>query len=482
MSRGNTLAMLYTILLFLFLVAAAAVIIYLLKKKKKNLAVLLLIFTIIFELILFNLSLYHKVTLPRENTIFAEKPTPYFLPQTRILNLISDDVFNNFRPALYKKHVVSSSYTIYNQDYLDSSTIAKVYILLQDFNRKGRIFEAMDKFNIRQFINYGLSNFDNFSIEEKVFITQFLQAAIEGFMVHKDFYQGYININEATGSLIKNTTDYRWFMSDSQQQSRRLNMQEGVNLLFSLPFSYSGNYKSGSYAIFRTKEKDINTQGFYNFIYDTLSARQYFLFLFEYGISDEHTFVVLRDYYELINANSKYKKFRGYNTLFSNHLLKVLGVTAPIVRFYPYAEFAEKSHILSNLSDLKSKKDILYIEAERTNSKSSGDTAGESKFSYKVLRYNPNILELQYSSSLEGYLYFSDSYDNYWNAYVDGAKTTLYKANIAFKAIKIPQGDHKVSFIYDPKYFRISLWCYYLVFAACAVYLLIGVFINMRKG
>jgi len=481
MSRGNTLAILYTILLFLFLAAAAAVIIYLLKKKKKSLAVLLLVFTIIFELILFNLSLYHKVTLPRENTIFAEKPTPYFLPQRRILNLISDDVFNNFRPALYKKHVVSSSYTIYNQDYLDNNTIAKVYILLQDFNRKGRIFEAMDKFNIRQFINYGLSNFDNFSIEEKVFITQLLQAAIEGFMVHKDFYQGYININEATGSLIKNTTDYRWFMSDSQQQSRRLNMQEGVNLLFSLPFSYSGNYKSGAYTIFRTKEKDINTQGFYNFIYDTLSARQYFLFLFEYGISDEHTFVVLRDYYELINANSKYKKFRGYNTLFSNHLLKVLGVTAPIINYYPSAKVLAKKDILSSFADTKFNNDILYIEATG-KIEQPPKPASETAFSYKVLNYNPNLLELQYGSSGAGFLYFSDCYDSYWNAYIDAEKTTLYKANIAFKAIKIPAGTHKVKFVYDPRYFRYSLWVYYILFGAVATYLVAGAFLNMCKA
>jgi hypothetical protein len=189
----------------------------------------------------------------------------------------------------------------------------------------------------------------------------------------------------------------------------------------------------------------------------------------------------LRDYYELINAYIKYKKMRGYNNLLSGKILIASGVTAPIIRFYPSAEIIAKKDILSKLSDLKSEDDVLYIEADSNNKTISGNPAEESKFNYQVLNYNPNILELQYSSAITGYLYFSDCYCTYWNAYVDGKKTMLYRANAAFKAVKIPSGTHKVKFMYDPKCFRYSLWIYYIIFGVCAAYLLIGAILNIRK-
>ena len=90
------------------------------------------------------------------------------------------------------------------------------------------------------------------------------------------------------------------------------------------------------------------------------------------------------------------------------------------------------------------------------------------------MNYNPNVLTLTYDSSEEGFLYYSDCYDTYWNAYVDGNSTDLYKANFAFKAIKIPGGKHKVDFIYDPKLFKISLKLYYICFGVVFIYLVAG--------
>jgi hypothetical protein len=455
------------------LAAVTAAIAYFLKKKKKYLVIFLIIFTIAVELILFNISLYQKVILPRNNVVFNEKTTSYSLPQHKALSIISNDVFHNFRPALYKKHTAMSSYTI-SDKYLGSSTIAKVYILMQNFEQKNRIYEALDKYNIRQFINYVFDEFSSFSIEEKLFLNKTLQATIEGFMQEKDFYNKYINIDDVTGALIKNTKDYHLLLADNRNWLQQTSMQEAFNILFSLPFDIPSNYRKNFLILSSKNKKNTKKQDFYNLIYNTISARQYLLFLFEKRISDEHTFVVFRDYYELINSNNKYKKLRGYNTLLSNNLLKTLGVTAPIIRYYPSAEFSTRRDILSNLADVKSKKDVLYIEAVDKKLKVSASLSEEPVFSYTTLNYNPNILEVKYDSANAGYLYFSDCYDTYWKAYIDGKKTTLYKANIAFKAIQIPAGVHKIKFIYDPKFFRISLWFYYITFGICAIYLILG--------
>jgi len=481
MLRGNILTILYTILLFLFLAAVIAAIVYLIKKKKIHLVICLIIFTITVELVLFDFSLYKKVTWPRENIAFKEKATAYSLPQRKALSIISDDLFNNFRPALYKEHTAISSYTI-DDECIDRSAIAKVYILMLDFGQKSRIYEALDKYNIRQFVNYVFDEFSSFSIEEKLFLNKTLQAVIEGFMQEKDFYNKYINIYNVTGDLIKETKDYHLLLADNQNWLQQKNMQGAFDMLFSLPFDTSNNGRKDYYIFSGDEAKSTKKNNFYNFIYNTISARQYLLFLFEKVISDEHTFVVLRDYYELVNANSKYKELRGHNTLLSNNLLKALGVTAPIVRYYPSAEISTRRGILANMADIKSEKDVLYIEAMDKSAEVPGNSGKTTTFSYKTLNYNPNILEVKYDSSDAGYLYFSDCYDTYWKAYIDGKKTALYKANAAFKAIQIPAGAHKVKFIYDPKYFRYSLWVYYVIFGMCGIYLATGAFLNIKKS
>jgi|GEM_PF-3254816 len=444
MSRVNILTILYTVLLFLFLAAVIAAIVYLIKKKKIHLVICLIIFAIAAELVLFDFSLYKKVTWPRGNIAFKEKATAYSLPQRKALSIISDDLFNNFRPALYKKHAAISSYTI-DEEYLSGSTIAKVYILMQDFEKSNRVYEALDKYNIKQFNDYVFSNFNDFSMEEKIFLKRIIKATIEGFMLQKDFYKEYLDIHYITGALIKNAKDYRLLLADNQNWLQQTNIQGAFSMLFSLPFETSNDYSKDFFISSRNKEKNANKRNFYNLIYNNISARQYLLFLFEKTIPDEHTFVVLRDYYELVNANSKYKELRGYNTSLSNNLLKALGVTAPIVRYYPSAEISTRRGILENLSDIKSEKDVLYIEAMDKNAEVPANSGKAASFSYKTLNYNPNILEVRYDSAEAGYLYFSDCYDTYWKAYIDGKKTTLYKANVAFKAIQIPAGAHKLN-------------------------------------
>jgi uncharacterized membrane protein YfhO len=49
---------------------------------------------------------------------------------------------------------------------------------------------------------------------------------------------------------------------------------------------------------------------------------------------------------------------------------------------------------------------------------------------------------------------FSDIYYPYgWKAYVDGKETEIMKANYILRAIKIPQGQHKIEFKFHPDSF-----------------------------
>lgn len=50
-------------------------------------------------------------------------------------------------------------------------------------------------------------------------------------------------------------------------------------------------------------------------------------------------------------------------------------------------------------------------------------------------------------------LFISDSYYPGWKAYVNGVETKIFRANHAFRAIAIPEGDYELKMIYEPESF-----------------------------
>jgi hypothetical protein len=306
-------------------------------------------------------------------------------------------------------------------------------------------------------------------------------------MLHKDFYGKYIDIGRITGKSMDDIAQVELFFAlQGKELQSKSQLEENILSLLNLSKKAPFNEKKKDYLILAKNEegKDevAENQNFYNFLYENISAREYLSYLFEKGIQTEHGFVLLKDYYELINSNKAYKELRKHNKLLNSNMLRVLGVTQPIIKYYESAKLATKHNILSLLNSDKSNKDILYLETKSNQVDNPNSSTPEGLFSYQVLNYNPNVLDLKYQSSGAGYLYFSDCYDNYWSAYIDDKKTDIYKANVAFKAVKIPKGSHKISFIYDPKYFRISLWFYYITFTLCGLYLIIGAFIKVKEN
>jgi hypothetical protein len=70
----------------------------------------------------------------------------------------------------------------------------------------------------------------------------------------------------------------------------------------------------------------------------------------------------------------------------------------------------------------------------------------------------PEHLTLNVSAPADCYLVLRDGWYPEWRAYLDGAETPVYPADAAFRAVKVPAGDHTVEFRYDPVSFRIGAW------------------------
>jgi len=77
-----------------------------------------------------------------------------------------------------------------------------------------------------------------------------------------------------------------------------------------------------------------------------------------------------------------------------------------------------------------------------------------------VKHYSYNILDLTVASDKPGYLYWADGYDRYWKAYLNDLETPVLRANIAFKAVRLPSGSNRVRFVYDPIFYRMSVYIF----------------------
>jgi hypothetical protein len=55
-----------------------------------------------------------------------------------------------------------------------------------------------------------------------------------------------------------------------------------------------------------------------------------------------------------------------------------------------------------------------------------------------------------------GYFVLLDSFDSNWKARVDGHGAPLLRADGAFRAVRLPAGDHSVQFVYRPRAFVVG--------------------------
>ena len=96
--------------------------------------------------------------------------------------------------------------------------------------------------------------------------------------------------------------------------------------------------------------------------------------------------------------------------------------------------------------------------------------------------YKPNHLIYQSNAFKEQLAVFSEIYyDDGWNAYIDGELTPHFRANYVLRAMRIPLGEHKIEFKFEPKmyvlYERVAL-----ASSSLLLLIVIGIaFIELKK-
>lgn len=80
-----------------------------------------------------------------------------------------------------------------------------------------------------------------------------------------------------------------------------------------------------------------------------------------------------------------------------------------------------------------------------------GDTLGQGKV--HLVEERPNRLEIAVDGTAAGWLLIRDSWFPGWQARVDGVETALYPADYLFKAVPVPDGNHRIELEYKPASF-----------------------------
>jgi hypothetical protein len=70
--------------------------------------------------------------------------------------------------------------------------------------------------------------------------------------------------------------------------------------------------------------------------------------------------------------------------------------------------------------------------------------------SCRILQLAADRIRLEAELSAPGYLILVDSYDPGWRAWIDGRPEPVLRANVAFRAVRVPAGRHTVEYRYQP--------------------------------
>jgi hypothetical protein len=118
------------------------------------------------------------------------------------------------------------------------------------------------------------------------------------------------------------------------------------------------------------------------------------------------------------------------------------------VENYVLAKTDGEFEVLLKSEDLS--KTVILEEVPKV-SFSKADTKIEN------IKFEANSTSAEIKSSAETMIVLTQSYFSGWNAYIDGIKTKLYRADYDFMAIPVPVGGHKIVVRYEPVSFRLGL-------------------------
>lgn len=125
----------------------------------------------------------------------------------------------------------------------------------------------------------------------------------------------------------------------------------------------------------------------------------------------------------------------------------------------PKAFFVQKYEVNSNDVELVNKMlsgnlaQVVFLE-KNPEVKNEEMKVGQ----VEIVQYQDNYLLFKTLNEGPGILVLSDSFDSGWQAFIDGSKKEILRADFNLRAVVVPEGEHEIKFIYQPQSFKIGLY------------------------
>ncbi len=97
-----------------------------------------------------------------------------------------------------------------------------------------------------------------------------------------------------------------------------------------------------------------------------------------------------------------------------------------------------------------------------------------------IINYEPERVVVETDGAGEGWLVLTDAWYPGWRATVDGVPVEIARADVLFRAVPIPAGQHRVEFAYAPISFRIGAGTSLVTLVGCVVALWLSYRIHQR--
>jgi hypothetical protein len=79
-----------------------------------------------------------------------------------------------------------------------------------------------------------------------------------------------------------------------------------------------------------------------------------------------------------------------------------------------------------------------------------------SENNVRIVNYNSTSIKIMVNTTQPGFLVLSDTYYPGWNAYINGDRCNILRANYAFRAVELSKGEKMVEFKYEPLSFYVG--------------------------
>src|SRR4029079_11604854 len=107
----------------------------------------------------------------------------------------------------------------------------------------------------------------------------------------------------------------------------------------------------------------------------------------------------------------------------------------------------------------------VFLQPE---ARASVTAAGVENARVELRRFTPSEVEAEVEASQRFLIVISQTYYPPWRAYVDDQPRQLWRANVAFQALELPAGKHRVRLAYEDRAFKAGALISVATFFGCA--------------